>query len=72
MGYVADGFSLEMHNALFDSIKKMKNIKFIMNNAKVDLVIESFKEYNCDDIIARRAIHSKNPGSTAKEVIIYN
>ena len=72
VGYVADGFSLEMHNALFDSIKKMKNIKFIMNNAKVDLVIESFKEYNCDDIIARRTIHSKNPGSTAKEVIIYN
>ena len=27
VGYVAGGFSLEMHNALFDSIKKMKNIK---------------------------------------------
>lgn len=72
VGYVAGGFSLEMHNALFDSIKKMKNIKFMMNNAKVDLVTETFKEYNCDDIVARRAIHSKNPGSTAKEVIIYN
>lgn len=72
VGYVADGFSLEMHNLLFDRIKKMKNIKFIMSNAKVDLVMNQFQEYNCHDIVARRAIHSKNPGSTAKEVIIYN
>ena len=72
VGYVADGFSLEMHNSLFDGIKKLKDIKFMMSNAKVDLVTESFKDYNCEEIVARRAINSKKPGSTTMEVIIYN
>lgn len=72
VGYVADGFNLETHQLLFNEIKKIKNIKFIMSNAKVDLVTTNFKEYNCDDVIARRAINSKKPGSTTIEVIIYN
>lgn len=72
VGYVADGFSLEMHNRLFDSIKELKNIKFVMSNANVDLVTDNFIDYKCENIIARRAIHSKNPGATSKEVIIYN
>ena len=70
--YVADGFNLETHKLLFNEIKKIKNIKFVMTNAKVDLVIDHFKEYNCIDIIARRAINSKKPGLTTTEVIIYN
>ena len=61
-----------MHKKLFSEIKKLGKIKFAMSNAKVDLVIENFQEYNCEDIIARRAINSKNPGSTTTEVIIYN
>ena len=72
VGYVADGFNLDTHKMLFDEIKKLKNIKFVMSNAKVDLVTDNFKEYNSNDIIARRAINSKNPGSTTTEVIIYN
>ena len=72
VGYVADGFNLEMHNSLFDGIKKLKDVKFMMSNAKVDLVTESFKDYNCEEIVARRAINSKKPGSTTMEVIIYN
>jgi DNA adenine methylase len=72
VGYVAGGFNLDMHNMLFDCVKKMDNVKFLMSNAKVDLVTENFKEYKCDDIIARRAINSKNPGSTTTEVLIYN
>ena len=32
----------------------------------------NFKDYNCEDIIARRAINSKKPGSTTTEVIISN
>ena len=72
VGYVADGFNLETHQLLFNEIKKLKTIKFVMSNAKVDLVIDNFKEYNCDDIIARRAINSKKPDSTTTEVIIYN
>ena len=43
-----------------------------MNNAKVNLVMDNFQDCNCDDVIARRAIHSKNPGSTTVEMIVYN
>jgi len=72
VGYVADGFSIDMHNTLFDTIKKIKNIKFVMNNAKVDLVLDNFQGYNCEEVIARRAINSKNPESKTTEVIICN
>lgn len=72
VGYVEGGFNLETHESLFAEIKKLKNIKFIMSNAKVDIVTNSFKDYNCQEIVARRAINSKNPGSTTIEVIIYN
>mgnify|MGYP001338206262 FL=1 len=72
VGYVADGFNLETHKILFNEIKKLDKIKFIMSNAKVDLVTENFKEYKCEDIIAKRSINSKNPGATTIEVIIYN
>ena len=43
-----------------------------MSNAKVDLIIENFKEYNIEETKARRAINSKNPGASTTEVIIYN
>lgn len=72
VGYVSEGFNLETHKLLFNEIKKFTSIKFIMSNSKVDLVTDSFKEFNCIDIIARRAINSKNPESTTTEVIIYN
>jgi len=72
VGYVADGFDLETHIMLFDEIKKLENIKFVMSNSNVDLVTDIFKEYNCDSVVARRAINSKKPGSTTTELIIYN
>ena len=72
VGYTKDGFDLESHIKLFNKIKIKKHIKFVMNNAKVDLVMEHFNDYNYEDIIARRAINSKNPESITTEVIIYN
>mgnify|MGYP000849069664 CR=1 FL=1 len=72
VGYVMGGFSLENHNKLFNEIKKFNKIKFVMSNSKVDLVTKHFANYKCEDIIARRAINSKKPGSTTTEVIIYN
>lgn len=72
VGYSADGFNIIRNTFLFNEIKKLKNIKFVMSNAKVDIVTNSFKDYNCREIVARRTINSKNPGSTTKEVIIYN
>tara|TARA_Y100000994_G_scaffold246001_1_gene248505 strand:- start:2956 stop:3855 length:900 start_codon:yes stop_codon:yes gene_type:complete len=70
--YVADGFNLDTHKLLFNKIKKLDKVKFVMSNAKVELVTENFKKYKCEDIIARRAINSKNPGSITTEVIVYN
>lgn len=72
VGYVSDGFCLEMHNNLFTEIKKLKNIKFVMSNSKVELVTKNFKDYSSEDVVARRAINSKRPDSTTTEVIIYN
>ena len=49
----------KMHKTLFAEIKNMTGVKFVLSNAKVNLVIESFGDYNCEDIKARRAINSK-------------
>ena len=74
VGYTKKGFSLIEHNKLFNKIKELDNkkIKFVMNNANVELVRKNFEKYKIDEIVARRAINSKNPESTAREVIIYN
>ena len=63
-----------MHNSLFDEILKLheKKAKFLLSNSKVDIVIEKFKDYNCEDIVARRAINSKKPESTTTELLVYN
>ena len=70
--YVVNGFNTENHLILFNEVKKLKNVKFLMSNAKVDLVTDTFKDYNVEDIITRRAINSKNPESKTTEVLIYN
>ena len=72
--YTTKGFGLEKHEELFGDVRKIheKGVKFCMSNSKVSLVLENFQDCNCIDIVARRAINSKNPGSTTTEVIIYN
>ena len=72
VGYTKDGFGIDIHKKLFEEIKKLENIKFVMSNSCVTLVLDNFKLYNIEKIIARRAINSKNPESMAKEVVIYN
>jgi len=74
VGYVANGFTLETHHVLFKEIKKLhdKKSKFILSNAKVELVLENCSQFTIDDIVARRAINSKNPASKTTEVLIYN
>lgn len=74
VNYVTDGFDLNMHKLLFDETIKLdeKKVKFLMSNSKVEMVTEKFKEYNCQDILARRAINSKNPESTTIELLIQN
>ena len=72
--YVNDGFKFEMHKKLFDEIETLKNnnIKFLMSNSKVKLITETFKEYNSENIKAKRAINSKNPESVTTEVLVFN
>lgn len=82
VGYAAAGFNLDDHMRLFADIHKLNDagVQLMMSNAKVRLVTETFlvkmntakADYKCDDIIARRAINSKNPGAKSTEVIIYN
>lgn len=71
--YLEGGFDLECHEKLFDNILKLnkKHVKYVLSNAKVDMVLDKFSECNIDEITARRAINSKNPESTTKEVIIF-
>ena len=65
---------MDAHNNLFDGVKSLKNkkIKFAMSNAKVDFVMDNFKDCQYEDIVARRAINSKDPSATTMEVIVYN
>ena len=74
VGYTANGFDLVAHKTLFTKIIKLneKGVKFTMSNAKVDLVLDYFQEYNCEEILARRAINSRNPASTTTELLISN
>ena len=72
VGYVADGFTMEMHHTLFAAIKTLKNVKFVMSNSKVDVVMETFPDYKIEELVARRTINSKKPDSTTTEVLIYN
>ena len=72
--YLEGGFDLECHEKLFDNILKLdkKHVRYVLSNAKVDMVLDKFSECNIDEITARRAINSKNPESTTKELIIHN
>jgi len=74
VGYVADGFTYEMHEKLFESILKLDeiNVKFVMSNSNVTLVKEFFSNFTNEPVKARRAINAKNPESTTTELIIYN
>jgi DNA adenine methylase len=74
VGYNKDGFSIDLHEKLFNicSEMKLKKIKFIMSNADVELVRTAFPPqlYNTDIISCKRSINSKKPGSKTNEVII--
>ena len=73
--YTVDGFTDENHKELFSMIKELdsKKIKFILSNHKAKLVVDTFDEkFNINYLVVRRSIHRKNPGETAKEVLISN
>ena len=46
--------------------------KWVLSNSNTGTVRDALKKFNIQEIYARIAINSKNPGSKTKEVIIYN
>ena len=69
VGYVEDGFDLDDHKRLFSAVKKTDGM-FIMSNANVELVRDEFGDYDVEEVVARRAIHCKKPGTKTTEVLI--
>jgi len=69
VGYTADGFKLEDHEKLFKIIKKLP-CNFLLSNADVSLVKDSFINYETIIISCKRSINSKNPSATTNEVLI--
>ena len=68
--YNKEGFSEQQHLELFKTIKE-SGVNFVMSNSDTELVNNSFENYyNINIIECRRAINSKNPGSTVNELII--
>lgn len=74
VGYVSDGFNIDKHKQLFELIQlhKSKHFRFIMSNADVELVRETFKDLIIITVLCKRSINSKNPESKVNEVIIKN
>lgn len=74
--YTGEGFQLEKHQTLFTYCHcfSEQNVKFLMHNADVDLVVKRFSkhEFNIDTISCKRTINSKNPDSKTNEVMIMN
>ena len=77
VGYTKNGFDSEFHESLFENIKKihLEKVSFAMSNSNVTMVKSAFPEsegFYTEEVKARRAINSKDPGATTTEVIIYN
>jgi DNA adenine methylase len=71
--YTADGFTHDHHTRLFALCKSLP-CRFLMSNADVALVRESFPspEYTTRVVSCRRKINSKKPESMTNEVLITN
>ena len=78
VGYTLDGFNMECHKGLFKQIHSLTdstdNKKVMMSNADVGFVREQFtnEKYSIVSILCKRSIHSKNPESKTREVVIKN
>jgi DNA adenine methylase len=72
--YTKIGFNEQDHETLFKSIIDLdkKSSYFLLSNANVELVQNYFNKYKIEIINCKRAIHSKNPGAKAEEVLITN
>jgi DNA adenine methylase len=69
VGYVAGGF--DEHGKLFDTLRGL-SCSFLMSNSDVPLVRQAFPSptYSTDVVLARRAIHSRDPSTQTREVLV--
>jgi DNA adenine methylase len=76
VGYTADGFGADNHQALFRMCGELneRGVKIVMSNADVTLVKDAFPSptYQTKIILCRRAINSKKPDAKTNEVLIRN
>ena len=77
VGYTENGFTTQNHIHLFEKIHEFAgaNKKMILSNADVALIHTHFtlhKKYRILSVVCKRTIHSKNPKTSANEVIIKN
>jgi DNA adenine methylase len=70
-GYTKHGFEKDKHVLLFQFFKKCKGY-IMMSNSNTELVKTTFKQYELTEIVAKRAINSKNPESKTMELIVKN
>ena len=71
--YTNDGFNEEKHKNLFENCHSMNTIAtLIISNSDTEWIRNNFHNYIIYTIDVKRAIHSKNPGSSVNEVIITN
>ena len=75
VGYTMSGFQEEDHTSLFRRCRELKGrgIGLLRSNANVRLVREAFlseEGWNTEQVLCRRAIHSKTPDATTNEVLI--
>lgn len=72
--YQADGFPDANHEKLFRQCRQLRErqVKFLLSNADVPRVQQAFPTppYTRYSVLARRAIHSKDPSTQTNEVLI--
>lgn len=71
--YTENGFTFEDHQRLFRLLNNLKG-RFMLSNADVELVRTNFDvtKFMIDRLTCKRTINSKNPQSTAGELLIRN
>lgn len=71
--YTSDTFNMKDHDELFDKCNDISSIaNIVMSNSDTQKVRNAFESWNVYPIQVRRAINSKNPASSAGEVILSN
>jgi len=72
VGYTEGGFAASDHEQLFGLCYRFRDnaVDFLLSNADVPLVRTAFEGYRVDTVECKRAINSKNPGATTREVLV--